>query len=113
MSPVSSPSGHSVPWYRHPAFVVPLALVVLGALLVFVSYRARVFLSGSPSTVCIVTAESLAYDASSPQEAGTSYSSDHPTDPEVGDKYDGLSGCLAYETVCLRTVEPFGSRLDC
>lgn len=84
------------------------------ALLFFVSYRARIFLSGSPSTVCIVTPESLAYDANLPPEAGTSYSGgDHPKDPDVGDEYYGHSGCLAYETNCLRTVEPFGSRLDC
>ena len=114
MVSVMSPPRARVPWHHHPAFVVPVALIAMAALLLFGTYHARIFLTGSPSTVCIVTPESLADDASLPPEAGTSYSGDdHPKDPDVGDEYFATSGCLACETNCVRTVELLGSRLDC
>jgi hypothetical protein len=93
--------------------LAPLALVAVAASLVFASYHARRAFVGD-RTVCTVTTESLSYDASLSDAEGSLYSGgDHPLDPSVGDEYVGDSGCNPFETSCVRTIEPLGTRLDC
>jgi hypothetical protein len=93
--------------------LVPLALIAGAACLVFVSYQARRDLLGD-QTICTVTTESLRYDESLGDAVGSMYGGgDHPRNPSVGDDYVGYSGCLRFETSCVRTIQPLGTRLDC
>lgn len=93
--------------------LAPLALIAVGASLVFVSYQARRAFVGD-QTICTVTAESLSYDQSRTAAQGSMYSGgDHPLNPSVGDEYVGYSGCNSFETQCERKIEPLGTRLDC
>ena len=91
--------------------IVVLAALLLPTVAVFGSYQLRRTLKGD-QTICTVTAESLAVAAAEP--GGGSYTGgDHPADPEVGDRYVGLSGCLPGELSCLREIEVLGTRLVC
>lgn len=93
--------------------LAPLALVALAASLVFVSYNARRAFVGD-QTICTVTTRSLSYNESLSDAQGTLYTGgDHPQDPSVGDEYVGSSGCNPFETSCVRTIEPLGTRLHC
>lgn len=93
--------------------LVPLALIASAASLVFVSYQARRAFVGD-QTICTVTAESLSYGGSLSDAQGSLYTGeDRPLDPSAGDEYVSSSGCLSFETQCLRTIEPLGTRLDC
>lgn len=83
-----------------------LVVVAVGLFGLFGTYQARRFLQGDGWTECRVTAASLRY-------GGESYSGDdHPRNPDVGDRYRGDSGCLAFESQCWWVTELFGNRID-
>ena len=82
-------------------------LVIAPALLLYGSYVVRDTMDGGSAPVCVVTAESLA-EPNNVYDGG-----DHPLDPEVGEQYRGFSGCYVGEVQCRKTIEIFGSRVDC
>ena len=84
-----------------------LMFVIAPVLLLYGSYFVRDTIEGGNAPVCIVTVESLA-EPNNVYDGG-----DHPLDPEVGDQYRGYSGCYVGEVRCRKTIEVFGSRVDC
>ncbi|QXC62247.1 hypothetical protein KSP35_05415 [Aquihabitans sp. G128] len=100
------PTTVTPPGRRSRRWLVGLALPLVPGVLVLGSYQARRALIGERE-VCIVTRASLA------QRPSPYSGSDHPLDPQVGDSYIGTSGCVAFETICVRRIELLGTRVDC